>query len=300
VILASLRYGASNRAIARDLAVDEKTIRRFRASLDVTEKHGREETLGQSHLSNNAVKRFIAVSDIHWPYVHKPTIKLILSLLGDIQFDGFVFLGDQFDNSVISHHNKGKNLLKPRGSYYAEETSFDKEFLRPVEQLIGDGKKIWIKGNHDHWETQYVEEFPELEGKIERDISLKLEERGWEVVECGKSYTYGKLTYLHGETLTGAQHAKKALEVFCTNVLYGHFHSPQSATKVLPHNQTQKWSAWCSPIAGDCNPYYMRNKPSGWVNGFTLIEYTRNGNFNLYPIITSGNEIAYGGKIYKA
>lgn len=294
LVLAAVRNGLSNVQAGSPFGITEATVRRIRA------RHEGQEQSTPKATTSDVSKRFLVLSDVHWPEVHRPTMKLALKLMEDIEFDGFVFLGDQFDNSVISHHNKGKSLLKPRGSYYQEEKSFDKELLIPIEQRLKKGAiKVWIKGNHDHWETQYVEEFPELEGKIERDISLNLVERGWKVIECGKTFTYGKLTYLHGDTLTGANHAKKALEVYCTNVLYGHFHGPQSATKILPHNQTQKWQSWCSPIVGETNPYYMRNRPSGWSNGFNVVEYRPNGNFNLYPIITSGNEIAYGGKIYK-
>lgn len=251
------------------------------------------------------VEIWIAAYDIHFPQYHKPTFNALLDFLRRNRVDGFLFGGDQLDNACISHHNKGKGLYKLPGQYRKETEGFNNEILKPIERLLGKGvTKVWLPGNHGYWEHELVETNPELEGSVEREQLLGLEARGWKVVPFGKSYRYGELTFIHGNELGGvgnqnsAQHAKKAVEMYCTNVLYGHYHSPQLYTKILPTDSRRKWQAHCSPILGDVNPLYLENRATAWLNGFCVIEVRKNGEFNIYPIIVIDGVFSFAGKIY--
>jgi hypothetical protein len=55
---------------------------------------------------------------------------------------------------------------------------------------------------------------------------------------------------------------------------------------------------WISPILGTLNPAYIRNRPTGWANGTTLVEFHPNGCFNCYPIVVSKGNFGWGGKMY--
>jgi len=254
---------------------------------------------------------YVLCYDMHFPHTDWSTYKALLSFIEQNDVDGFIFGGDQFSNDCISHHTRGKPMLRDKGAYKKEEEQFVKKVLDPLDGLLGDITKVWIEGNHDNWEQQLVEEQPELDG-IQRGPSLysdspgslELSERGWQFVPCGKSFKKGFLTFIHGETLTGignqagVMHSKKAVESYCANVVYGHVHSPQSFTKVLPHDETQKWQSWCMPILGNVNPGYLRNKPTAWLNGFGVVEFRGDGTFNVYPVICIGGKCSYGGKVY--
>ena len=218
---------------------------------------------------------------------------------------GFYFGGDQLDNAELSHHNAGKPLYKPTGSYHRNTRSFDEQILTPIERALpADATRIWQTGNHDDWEGQFVAVHPELLGTIERRGLLGLDERGWTVIPCGSGYKLGKLTLIHGETLSGignqasGYHAKKAVETYCGSVVYGHMHSPQSYTKVLPHNQTDKWQGHCAPILGKVNPMYLRNRPTAWLNGFIIVELQENNNFNVYSVIVTNGRFSFAGETY--
>jgi predicted phosphodiesterase len=250
---------------------------------------------------------WVCLFDIHHPKVHKPTLNAAREFIAcnRSKVAGVYLGGDQFDNEEISHHNSNKPLYKPAGSYDRNTRSFDAQVLTPIEEIIPRGvEKIWQIGNHDDWEYQFIESHPELQGTIERPILLNLEKRGWQVIPCGGSYEIGKLTLIHGETLSGVgnqasgYHAKKAVETYAGSVLYGHMHAPQSYTKVLPHHRTDKWQGTCSPIVGATNPGYLRNRPTAWLNGFTIVETHGNGLFNVYPVIVVDGQFSFAGQVY--
>lgn len=250
---------------------------------------------------------WVAVYDMHYPAIDWPTFNALMDFIKSNKknIEGFIFGGDALDNAEISHHTKGKPLFRPTGSYLRNHANFAKLVLGPIEdELAKDTRRIWIDGNHEAWSHQLVETQPELEGLVENHKLLDLEGRGWEYFPCGTRMKLGKLNVIHGETLSGvgnqasAYHAKKAVDVYAGSVLYGHFHSHQTYTRILPHDQKQKWVGVCSPILGKTNPNYIRNRPSAWTNGFTIIEMQPDGNFNIYPIIVSGGKFSFGGVTY--
>ena len=255
-------------------------------------------TLGMS-------ETFVACYDLHYPKVNLGSWRAMLDFMSRNTVHGFVFGGDQFDNQCISHHTRGRPLLRDKGGFRRDTAGFEANIMGPLDKLLGKAKsKVWIVGNHDFWERELVEQQPELDGVTDRVELLRLKGRGWQVVENGRSWRHGKLTFIHGDQLTGfgnqvsSYHAKKAVEGYCGNVLYGHVHSPQMFTKVLPSNRLQKWAAWCSPITGNTNPAYLRNRPTSWLNGFTIIEFSGEGDFNCYPVITTNGVFRYGGTTY--
>jgi predicted phosphodiesterase len=249
-------------------------------------------------------KTWIVAHDLHYPAYSKSTWNALMAFLKDVKPAGFIFGGDQFDNQEIGHHTKGKPFYRERASFKRNTDGFDRDVLGPLEAALGKAEKVWIVGNHDDWERQLIEEQPELEGIIERTDALRLSARGWKVVPLGHAYKLGELNVIHGEILTGignqagAYPAKKAIEIYASNVLAGHTHAPQSFTKISPVEAKKKYMAWIAPILGDVNPNYLRNRPTAWLTGFTVVEMRDKGLFNLYPIIVIDGEFSFGGKLY--
>lgn len=253
------------------------------------------------------MKPYIVVAgyDLHFPKYSKPTFNAMLKLIGDVKPDEFIFGGDQFDNAEISHHNRRKPLYKPTGSYKKNTEHFEAEILSPLYDALGArSKKTWIVGNHDYWEFEFIESHPELLGLVDRPTELRLDEAQWEVVPLGHTKRIGHLNIIHGEVLSGVGNqagmypSRKAVELYGDNVLAGHTHAPQSFAKISPVEVRKKHMGWIAPILGDCNPQYLENRPTAWINGFVVIEFFGEM-FNVYPINVFGGEFTYGGKHYK-
>lgn len=245
---------------------------------------------------------YVLAFDIHYPKYHKPSFNAMMDFMSKNKIAGFVFGGDQLDNAEISHFNKKKIIFREPGLYAKNTKGFEENILTPIEKVLSkDTEKIWIAGNHEGgWEHQLVEENPELAGTVEREILYDLEKRGWKYVPMGKGYEIGKLLVIHGESLTGSAHAKKAIDNYAQSVVYGHFHTVQSFTKVLPQNHKDKWIGQAMPALCTMNPVYMRNAPHSWVSGFGIVEVDEKGNFNVFPIIVTEGSFKFGGVVYGA
>lgn len=251
------------------------------------------------------VKRYIVAADLHFPKVDWPTWEAMIEFVKDVKPQGFIFQGDQFDNEEISHHNANKPYYKERRSYLRNQKDFDARILRDLDVVLPKKcEKTWIIGNHDDWEFQFVEHHPEFEGLVDRVTALGLADRGWEIIPLAHSKQIGELTVIHGEVLTGIGNqagqypSRKAVDIYAANVLAAHTHAPQSFTKISPVEQRKKHMGWIAPILGATNPAYLRNRPTAWLNGFTLVEVWDKGYFNLYQIIVTGGKFSYAGKIY--
>lgn len=248
---------------------------------------------------------WIFAPDIHVPATDWQVFDAMVDFITHNDIRGFIFGGDQLDNTEISHHNKKKIIFRERGAYKANTKMFDERVLKVVESKLGKTAiKVWIEGNHDNWESQLIEEQPELEGSIERPLQLGLEARGWNVVPLGKGYKVGKLLAIHGETLTGMGNqagkypSATAVDKYAQSVIHGHVHTMQVFTKVLPHDHHEKWAAYSSPVIAKRNPGYARNKPNAVVNGFSIIEVDSDRNFQVWPVVVTGGKFLFSGVRY--
>lgn len=251
------------------------------------------------------VKHAVAVYDLHYPEYHKPTVEAIFDYLKENKPDVFIFGGDQFHFDCIAHHNAGKPFFQQRRAYQRDIQGFKENILEPLERLLPKHcEKVWIIGNHERFEQDFIETHPELEGVIDHANLLELEKRGWQIIPLGHAYHLGKLNVIHGEVLTGIGNqagqfpAKKAIELYAGNVLAGHTHSPQTYTKISPVHASNKWQAIISPIAGAANPRYLRNRPTAWLNGFNRIDVLPSGQFSYVPLIVIDGQFAFNGKVY--
>jgi hypothetical protein len=251
------------------------------------------------------VKLYVSLADIHYPKVHKPTLEAVKDFIGKNEVDGLIYQGDQLDMENISHHTKGKPFFRNKRGYISDINGFRKVVLDPIEALLSKKcKKYWIIGNHERFEQDLIECQPELEGLVNHVKLLELVERGYQIIPLGHSLQIGKLNVVHGEILSGIGNqmgtfpAKKAVLLYAGNVLAAHSHAPQMYTQISPVEHTQKWQGYIAPILGATNPGYLKNRPTAWLNGFSIIESHPDGSFNLYLVNIINGKFSYGGKSY--
>jgi hypothetical protein len=243
----------------------------------------------------NDIQTGICVYDLHYPYHNKELWQNILKVAKELKPDFFIFGGDNLDMDAVNHWelDKGNKRAMEGKRLRKSYDTFQSEILDSLK-LPSYCRKIFMYGNHEEWIEKYIDKCPELEGfaEIERNLDLK----EWEIIPYHHTVKVGKIHFHHGE-YTGLHHANKMVNIYERNVVYGHLHSFQLHTKVTPIDGDAH-TALCMPCACDINPGYMKDKPSAWVSGFGVFYLQPNGNFNIYPVISSKGHFVFNGKYY--
>lgn len=244
------------------------------------------------------IRKGIAIYDLHYPSHHKALWSNFLEFVSDFQPDYFVFGGDNMDFEVISHWIGDKRRPVEGKRLRRDYRGFNDNILKPLmDALPQNCEKTYLFGNHEDWVEQYIDSHPELEGFLEIENNLDLDD--WEVIPYSKSKEIGKLHFIHGEYVN-LHNAYKTAQVYGRNIIYGHGHSFQAHTLTHPLD-ADAYMGMQLPCACVLNPHYRLNKPNAWVNGFGAFYMQPNGMFNLFPVLSQqdGSFVAPTGKEYK-
>lgn len=254
-----------------------------------------------------AIKKFVALFDIHHGYerrnghkvpLHDPkAVSVAMQFARDFKPDYFILGGDALDCGAISHHNKKKPGNTEGLRLVADAEELINTVIKPAEAC--SKHQVFITGNHCDWLNDLTVEIPALEGLLNVESLLKLHK--WKVIPQGGVFNLGKLTFLHGDTISGGEHvAKAAVTNYERNVRFGHFHTHQTYTKTSPIDAKLAKTGVCVPCLCSKGPKYGEGKPNKWVQGF-LYGYVRDdGYFNDVVVIINGGQAIINGKAYSA
>ncbi len=246
------------------------------------------------------IRKVLALSDIHYPYEDKKTMKAVEKYMATQKWDELIYLGDVLDFDCVSSHNKKKPGLTAGKSVQADYDYVNKIFDRH-RGIVGPNCKInFIQGNHDQRIERWIEEFPAMKGILEVQKGLKLKERGINWVpywSTGVVYKIGKASFIHGR-YTNDTHAKKHVSAYGTSTFYGHLHDRQLYS--LTHNGDNKTiigeSLGC---LCDYRQYWAKGYPNRWQQAFGIFYFLPNGNFTHYvPSIFDHKFVGPDGILY--
>lgn len=256
------------------------------------------------------MKRFIYAADLHFGWERKNGHKVplhdiralnaMLAFAKDFKPDVFIWGGDALDCGVISHHNHGKPGATEGMKLIEDAKEGRKAFIEPVEKLMGaKGRLVYIIGNHESWLTDLTDKIPALEGLLDVRSVLGLSPR-WKIVPQGEAYSLGKLTFIHGDQLSGGEYvAKAAVIAYERSVRFGHFHTMQVYTKSSVLDYKNAKTGIAVPCLCGKNPLYTESAPNRWLQGFLYGYVDDNGNFSDTVVVILDGRCIVGGKVYK-
>lgn len=253
------------------------------------------------------LKRFLFCTDLHWGYERKGGHKVplhdekawqvVLEFAKDFKPHTFIFGGDLLDAGAISHHNKGKPGRTEGLKLLADtEECYDK-VVKPIEALKIP-RMVIIKGNHDAWVDDFIDDYPALEGIVSFEKLLHLDK--WTVVPQGDAFNLGRLTFVHGDQLKGGEGvAKAAVTAYERSIRFGHFHTLAAHTKTSVLDYKLGKTGISIPCLCKKGPSYGKGAPNKWIQGFNYGYLDDKGNYNDYvPIILDGKTVI-NGRTYK-
>jgi predicted MPP superfamily phosphohydrolase len=252
--------------------------------------------------------KFAALYDLHFGYERKNRHKIALhdmkafnaayQFLKDFKPDVLILGGDWLDCGMVSHHNHGKPgrvegfRLEQDGKDCREQT------LVPLEKLKAK-KYVYIIGNHEDWLDDFHDERPMLEGLVELRDLLGLGPK-WQLISQGKSYSLGKLTFIHGDQIKGGEHcAKAAVTTYERNVRFGHHHTYQAFTKTSALDIKLGRTGIAVPCLCTKDPKYGEGKANRWQQGLNFGYVLEDGTFRDYVAIILNGRMVVNGKMYR-
>ena len=243
------------------------------------------------------MRRYLIIPDLHWvggEELH-PSYQLVKKFAKDFAPDGVVFLGDIFDFAYIAKFNK--DLLKTiSGKTFNQDYAlgnYEFDFWQKVTKHI-----IVRQGNHDRRVDVAIDKAPFLEGLIEMENRLFFGERGIEYYkEADPPTQLGNVYFVHG-WYTVQYHAKKHLLAMAGNIIYGHTHTVQNHTIILPA-YNKEISAWSMGCLTDKQPEWRRGVPTAWSHAFGILYLDDDDNFNLYTVRIIDYKFIWDNHIFK-
>jgi hypothetical protein len=218
------------------------------------------------------------------------------------RWDGYLNLGDLIDFGIISSHNLG-NLRAVEGGRILEEYRPADAILTKHEKIIRGNnpkaKMVYLEGNHEYRIERLIDAQPALEGSLEIEKVLNLTKRRIEWVRSwsqGQLFTLGNCSFHHG-LFCNDHHAKKMVQRFGKNILYGHVHDCQIYSS---HSHPALIGASLGCLCR-IPQKYLRGAPTRWVQAVTVFEYeTVTGEFWFTPIRVNNHRLVFDGTIYES
>lgn len=253
--------------------------------------------------------KFLSVFDLHYGYERRHGHKIplhdpkawaaMMKFAQDFKPDVFIFGGDILDCGAISHHNKTKPGRVEGLRLLADSQECLVTAIDPVRKLMENKQVVFICGNHERWLNDLIDEIPALEGIV--DIRRLLNLDGFEVIDQGGMFNLGKLTFIHGDTLSGGEHmAKNAVISYERNIRFGHAHTHQTYTKTSPLAYKNAKTGVAVPCLCSKTPKYGEGRPNRWAQGFNYGYVRQGGFFNDYVATIVDGRFHAHDKEYRA
>jgi predicted phosphodiesterase len=249
-------------------------------------------------------KRAVVIPDQHFPIHDEVAVKVVLKALELIKPDIFINLGDVGEwESVSAWKYKGKKLppLEFQLPFVDEEI---KEVNKQIDRFDAVLDKIKCKeryilaGNHDEWLDSFGENHSYLHEYNFKD-ACRWEDRGYEYRRYNEVLTIGKQSFVHGAYVT-VNHAKKHLDSYGTNLIYGHTHDIQrySSTSLLD-GAIFAQSLGCLKDMSAENNKWLRGRLHNWNHCFGIVTWFKDGTHQLEVIDIVDGKCSVWGKIIK-
>jgi len=249
------------------------------------------------------VDRAIVIPDQHFPLHDQQAIDVVLKAIEIIKPSIFINLGDVGEFNSVSAW-KYKKIKQPPLEYQLPEIDEDiKQVNEGIDQFdrvldkIKCEKKYVCTGNHDIWLDNFVLKHPYMKEYTFKK-ACKWEERGYNYVPYNKPLRIGKVRFIHGVFAT-MYHAKKHLEAFGVNLVYGHTHDIQRhSLSKLGDGTIGAFSLGCLKDMSPEKNQWLRGSLTNWNHAFGIIDFYKGGNFKVEVVeIVKGRTSVWGEMI---
>lgn len=251
------------------------------------------------------MKRAIVIPDQHFPIHDQKAVEVTLKAIKIVKPDIFINLGDVGEWDSVSAW-KYKKIKQPPLEYQLplideeiEKVNKGIDCFDKVLKEIKCKQKYICAGNHDMWLDYFVMKYPYMKDYTFRK-ACKWDERGYKYIPYNKPLRIGKVNFIHGVYAT-IYHAKKHLEAYGSNIIYGHTHDIQRHTiSKLDSGTIGAWSMGCLKDMSAEKNQWLRGALTNWNHSFGIVDFYKNGNFKVEVVEIVKGVTSVWGKLINA
>lgn len=247
-------------------------------------------------------KRGIIIPDQHFPIHDQSAVDVVLKAIKLIKPDTVINLGDVGEWESVSAWRYKKSKCPPleyQLPYIDEEIAKVNEGIDQFDRALDKVKcknRYILAGNHDEWLDFFVERYPYMKDYLFKK-ACRWDERGYKYLEYNRPLKIGKASFIHGAYAT-VYHAKKHLEAYGENIIYGHTHDVQRHTLTKLGGTIGAWSMGCLKDTSRDRNRWLRGRLHNWQHAFGIIDWFENGDFRLDVVeIIKGRTTVWGKEI---
>ncbi len=240
--------------------------------------------------------KIAVIPDTHIPFEDKEAFEVAMRVVQWYKPDEIIILGDFLDCGPVSHWNK-KNLRLRQTMNMADDFAVANKYLDRIQKICKN--VVYIRGNHEKWLDDAMDESPELAGLLDLDVNLRFKQRKIRDIPFNGVYSLGHLSFTHG-IYTTAHHSMQHATKFGRSIVYGHLHDIQLSISVSPIDIQEKHMGLSLGCLAARNPKFMKNKPNNWQHCIGIGLIRPDGDFSIDPVIICRGSASYAGRIFKA
>lgn len=235
--------------------------------------------------------RILACPDVHYPFHDKRAVALALKVADAYKPDTIVILGDFVDNYAVSSHDKDAGREGKIARELAGASVLVNEFRKRAKSFY------YLEGNHETRLQRYLNKrAPELHGLVNiRDLVGVLEHE-WR--PYGQPLRLNKCHFVHDVGYCGQDAARKSLNAFGGNLVFGHSHRAEIVYdgNLRGERHFAVSSGWLGN--GSQIDYAPQTRVRQWQHGVTLVNSLKNGNsWATFVPFVGGKAIVEGKEI---
>ena len=235
----------------------------------------------------------IIIPDTHGIKVDTTAIRSFLGDLKSVQPREIVMLGDHLDcgGFLAQHHTMG--YVAETEYTFEDDASAANQLLDEIQSLAPGAKIYYLEGNHERrmerWcvtqalanrkDSDYLRRMFSAERVLslaKRDIRFFKQGQFYDGLRIPSTIKLGKCYFTHGSR-AGTHAASQTLADFGGNVVFGHTHRMDSATKRSVSEGVM--GAWNPGCLCQLQPLWQHSQITGWSHGYGLQLVRNNGEF---------------------
>lgn len=306
-VLADVGFATNGDAVARALLRHGKSVMSDRPTTDgppSTQKSQRVPSEGLDWEDASApeageprLRRAIVAHDIHVPAHSRVWLDLFKQVAVGSGADTIILNGDIVDGEALGRYGKrpGKTVR------WQDEVVAANEFFDEIDALgIANRWAVW--GNHDggRWDNYIADRAPELHGLISLEGLLRLDARGWRLVDYKDHLFFGSCLLSHELGKGGKHAAKRTADDLHCDVSIGHTHQFCMSVRYDPMGKAVISSTfgWGADMHA-AHYAYQAQAAASHVLGMGLMTWdTETGQTHCEPVpVINGRCVAHG-KLY--